>query len=120
MLDRLREKGFEIQFESHARAILEHDFPAAIGELEAALLNFEIPITEIIGSGGGETKGTQRLRHALNNQGWRKVNFEIKKSIKFTELETEAEPIGLERESTSHEVDHVKAFEGSFERVSRF
>jgi len=34
----------------------------ALGEVEAALLTFEIPITEMIGSGGGETKGTQRLR----------------------------------------------------------
>lgn len=115
MLDELKNKGFEILFESHATAILEKDFPAALGELEAALSTFEIPITEIIGSGGGETKGTQRLRHALNDQGWRKVNFEIKKTIKFSEVETEAEPIRLERESTTHEVDHVKAFEGDFE-----
>ena len=115
MLDELKNKGFEILFESHATAILEKDFPAALGELEAALSNFEIPITEIIGSGGGETKGTQRLRHALNDQGWRKVNFEIKKTIKFSEVETKAEPIRLERESTTHEVDHVKAFEGDFE-----
>jgi hypothetical protein len=115
MLDSLKEKGFEILFESHATAILEKDFPSALGELEAALLNFEIPITEIIGSGGGETKGTQRLRHALNAQGWRKVNFEIKKSIRFSEVEGEGEPIPIERESTTHEIDHVKAFQGDFE-----
>jgi hypothetical protein len=108
MLDKLKKKGFEILFESHATAILEKDFPAALRELEAVLSKFEIPITEIIGSGGGETKGTQRLRHALNEQGWRKVNFEIKKTIKFSEVES------VERESTSHEVDHVKAFEGNF------
>jgi hypothetical protein len=57
MLDRLREKGFQVVFESHAIAILDRDFPAALGEIEFALENFEIPITEIIGSGGGETKG---------------------------------------------------------------
>ena len=95
MLDRLREKGFQILFESHATAILEKDFPAAVGELEAALIDFEIPITEIIGSGGGETKGTQRLRRALNAQGWHKVNFEIRKSIKFSDLRTHTEPIRL-------------------------
>jgi hypothetical protein len=115
MLDVLKDKGFEILFESHATAILDRDFPTALGELEAALSQFEIPITEIIGSGGGETKGTQRLRHALNDQGWRKVNFEIKKSIRFSEVDTNAEPIRLERESTTHEVDHVKAFTGDFE-----
>jgi hypothetical protein len=115
MLDKLKNKGFEILFESHAAAILERDFPAALSEIEAVLLDFEIPITEIIGSGGGETKGTQRLRRSLNDQQWRKVNFEIKKTIKFSEVGTETEPIRLERESTSHEVDHVKAFAGDFE-----
>jgi hypothetical protein len=75
MLDDLKRRDSEILFESHAAAILEKDFRAALGELEAALSRFEIPITEIIGSGGGETKGTQRLRRALNEQGWRKVNF---------------------------------------------
>jgi hypothetical protein len=77
MLERLRARGFEILFESHAVAILDRDFPAALTELENALVDFEIPITEIIGSGGGETKGTQRLRRALNAQGWRKTNSTI-------------------------------------------
>ena len=52
----LRDKGFEIQFQSHAAAILEIDFPEAIKELEEALRGLVIPIGEIIGSGGGETK----------------------------------------------------------------
>ena len=102
MLDALTEKGFELQFESHAAAILEMDFPSALGELETALSSFEIPIAEIIGSGGGETKGTQRMRHALSDLGWKKVHFEIKKTIN-----------GVERESISHEVDHAKQFDGN-------
>jgi hypothetical protein len=102
MLEVLREKGFEILFESHAAAILEIDFPAAMEEIEAALSSFEIPIAEIIGSGGGETKGTQRMRHALSDLGWKKVHFEIKKTIN-----------GVERESVSHEVDHAKQFNGN-------
>jgi len=115
MLDELRRKGFEIQFESHATAILEMDFPSALGEIEAAMAGFGIPISEIIGSGGGETKGTQRLRHALNRQGWHKVNFEIKKLIRLSEYGSGTEPIHIERESTTHEVDHVKAYEGDFQ-----
>ncbi len=100
-LERLREKEFDIQFESHAAAILEKDFPAALNELEQVLANVQIPITEIIGSGGGETKGTQRMRRALNGLGWVKGSFEIKKTIN-----------GVERESISHQVDHIKDFEG--------
>lgn len=99
LLEKLAEKGFEIRFESHAAAILEKDFPDALNELEQALSNLTIPITEIIGSGGGETKGTQRMRRAFNKAGWHKFTFEIRKIIN-----------GVEREAISHEMDHVKDF----------
>ncbi|WP_186114415.1 BglII/BstYI family type II restriction endonuclease [Burkholderia gladioli] len=102
MFDALKERGFEFEFVSHAAAILAADFPEALQELEGALLDIDIPITEIIGSGGGEAKGTQRLRRSLAARHWIKVNFEIKKSIN-----------NVERESISHEVDHVRAFEGN-------
>jgi len=99
LLDQLVQRGFEIHFLSHAAAILEKDFPTVLDELEQSLANFEIPITEIIGSGGGETKGTQRLRRSLAEFGWVKTNFEIKKTIN-----------GKQLESISHEVDHVRTF----------
>lgn len=99
MLDHLKQKGFEIQFLSHAAAILEKDFPEALGELEQGLGTLRVPITEIIGSGGGETKGTQRMRRALFELGWQKHVFEIQKIID-----------GVQRESISHEIDHVKDF----------
>jgi hypothetical protein len=104
VLDKLKERGFEIQFESHAAAILERDFPEALADIEKALLTFEVPIAEIIGSGGGETKGTQRLRKALTDLGWPFTVYEIKKTIN-----------GVASESISHEIDHVKAFKGEWE-----
>src|SRR5262249_12078129 len=61
--------------------------------------NQSIPIEEIIGSGGGETKGTQRLRNGLTAKNWVKETFTITKSIN-----------GEERESVSHKVDHVRTF----------
>jgi hypothetical protein len=100
VFDKLRAKGFEIVCVSHAEAILATDFPAAIDELEASLLDFDVPIQEIIGSGGGESKGTQRLRKSLAAKGWVKTNFLIQKMIN-----------GEPRESTSHEVDHVRTFD---------
>lgn len=100
MLEKLQEKGFEIRCESHAAAILEHDFPDALKGIEDALYNISIPITEIIESGGGETKGTQRMRRAFNDQGWDKFTFEVKRIIN-----------GTEREAISHEIDHVKKFD---------
>ena len=96
----LEGKGFEVEFHGHARAILGVDFPAALRELEEALLSLTIPIEEIIASGGGETKATQRLRRALAAKNWKKVKFEINKTIN-----------GKPRESISHEVDHVREFD---------
>lgn len=64
-LARLRERGFDILFISHAEAILASDFSQVLAELESTLQALTLPISEIIGSGGGETKFTQRLRRAL-------------------------------------------------------
>ena len=99
--DALRVKGFEIKFLSHARSIIDGEFPEALIDIGNALNGIELPISEIIGSGGGETKFTQRLRRSLAGMGWRKHIFEIAKTID-----------GKPRESTSHEVDHVKAYDG--------
>lgn len=101
-LDSLQEKGFDILFLSHAHSILAGDFPGALAEIESVLGAVELPITEIIGSGGGETKFTQRLRRTLASRGWVKHVFEIGKTID-----------GVPRESTSHEVDHVKKYDGA-------
>jgi len=100
MFEALQEKGYQIEFVSHAFAILEIDFPDAAKELEEVILNQSIPIEEIIGSGGGETKGTQRLRNGLAAKNWTKETFTIAKTIN-----------GEQRESISHKVDHVRLFE---------
>jgi hypothetical protein len=115
MLAKLKARGYQILFESHAVAILQHDFPLVLEDLEAVLNDFEIPITEIIGSGGGESKGTQRLRKALYAKSWRKANFEIRKTIRYSEAGAKSDPSQIERESTTHEIDHVKSFAGEFE-----
>ncbi|MBM3562573.1 MAG: restriction endonuclease [Alphaproteobacteria bacterium] len=80
--------------------ILSVDFPEALVELEAALSETTIPIEEIIAGGGGEAKGTQRLRRALTDKGWVKTTFIVEKRIN-----------GIPKESQSHEVDHVRTFE---------
>lgn len=100
MLDSLKERGFQIDFHSHAAAILDLDFPEALSELEWALSDVWLPIEEIIGSGGGETKWTQRLRNRFAEKGWVKTNFRLEKSIN-----------GIPRESISHEIDHVRTLE---------
>ena len=100
MLERLQARGFKIEFHSHARSILTVDFPTALGEIEAVLAEASVSIREIVGSGGGEAAGTQRMRRALAERGWVKKNFVIRKIVDE-----------IEREATSHEIDHVKAYE---------
>jgi hypothetical protein len=100
MFDALKSRGYQIEFYSHAQAILGVDFPEAVGELEKALAEQSLPIEEIIGSGGGETKGTQRLRRNLTAVNWAKETFKIIKTIN-----------GETREAVSHKVDHVRMFE---------
>jgi hypothetical protein len=97
MFERLQDLGFEVEFTSHAEAIILHDFPDLISELEGALEKTSIPITEIIGGGGGEAKVTQRLRRSLAAMEWTKHNFELKKTVD-----------GVPKESISHEIDHVR------------
>lgn len=96
----LTSRGYDIEFVSHAEAIIENDFPNAWEELKAGLLDFAIPMSEIVSGGGGESAGTQRLRRSLAAKQWEKVNFTIRKTIN-----------GVERESISHEVDHVREFD---------
>src|SRR5262245_7253604 len=97
MFDKLKLKGFEILALHHAEAILRYDMPEVVRQLEQTLLEVDIPISELVFGGGGEGKGTQRLRRALNDAGWKKHRFEIKKIVD-----------GIEKESISHEIDHVR------------
>jgi hypothetical protein len=106
MFEALIQRGFQVEFHSHARAILAADFPGAAEELEQALLAASIPVEEIIAGGGGEAKGTQRLRNALNDLGWPKTEFIVERVVN-----------GVRRESQSHIVDHVRQLE-SGERVA--
>ena len=71
-------------------------------ELLTALSLLRLPITEIIGSGGGETKFTQRLRRHLNELAWHKHKFTIQKLVD-----------GEQRESVTHEIDHVRTYGAS-------
>lgn len=100
-IDALREKGFDIHFQSHARSILYGEFYSQLEELADSLLNINLPVTEIIGGGGGEAKFTQRLRKDLASKSWRKLNFRVDKIVN-----------GVPKESTSHEVDHVREVAG--------
>lgn len=99
MFDKLKALGFQVLALHHAEAILSYDMPEAIEELEAVLLNAQLPVEELVRGGGGEGEFTQRLRHALDSKGWKSHNFEITRIVD-----------GVPRESISHEIDHVKGF----------
>lgn len=98
MFEAIKKKGFQILALHHAEAILRHDLSDAVGELEAVLLDVKIPVEELVRGGGGEGELTQRLRRALaDDHGWKKHSFEVKKVVD-----------GVEKESLTHEIDHVR------------
>lgn len=99
MLDSLVAKGFEVLQLHHAEAILTHDMPEAAAELEEVLADARLPVEELVRGGGGEGQLTQRIRNGLASKGWQKHRFEIQKIVD-----------GEEKESISHEIDHVKKF----------
>lgn len=105
MFEALIQKGFEVVTLHHAEAILTHDMHEAVEEIEAVLADVELPVEELVRGGGGEGQLTQRMRNRLSDDyEWRKHSFEIKKIID-----------GEEKESVSHEIDHVKQFDsGTF------
>jgi hypothetical protein len=98
----LEDKGFVIEFHSHAKSILYGEFEQQLRELASVLVSLKLPMSEILGSGGGETKFTQRMRNQLAKLAWPKHIFTIAKTID-----------GTPRESTSHEVDHVRKVDGA-------
>jgi hypothetical protein len=105
MFERLRDRGFNILALHHAEAIISRDMPEAESEIEHALLDLNIPISEIVAGGGGEAGLTQRLRGGLAERDWRKRNIQVRKLVKWGEAEPEREVAAL-----SHEIDHVKSF----------
>jgi len=100
MFDSLLGKGFQIIALHHAEAILTMDMPEAIEDIEKVCLDINLPVDEMVRSGGGEAAITQRIRNTFHEiHGWEKHNFEIKKIID-----------GVEKEAITHEVDHIKVF----------
>lgn len=84
----------------HAEAILSHDMPDAVYEIETILVRFSVLTRELVRGGGGEGDMTQRLRRDFSMEyGWNKHNFTVAKFVD-----------GVEKESISHEIDHVKKF----------
>jgi hypothetical protein len=100
MFEKLVAAGFQVEFHSHAEAILAGDLPLVEAELEEVLLGATIPVEEIIAGGGGEAKGTQRLRRGLQARGWATKTFIVEKRIN-----------DIPREAISHKMDHVKSYE---------
>jgi hypothetical protein len=107
MFEKLAKASFQLEFHSHAEAILTGDFPSAERELQDVLLNATIPVEEIIAGGGGEAKGTQRLRKGLQAKEWATTEFVVEKVIN-----------GVPREAISHKIDHVKSFQLGDEQVA--
>ena len=96
LTDDLVSAGFDTEATNHAEAVLTRDFPREYEALCRVLLDTKIACTELLQGGGGEAPPTRRLRETLNAAGWKKRNVNVTKSVD-----------GIERSSTTHEIDHV-------------
>lgn len=92
--------GYEFYFTRHAEAILETKYPDAKEELFEILNDFYLKPSDIIGSGGGKAKITQRLEALLNLQGWKKRKVSDQHIVD-----------GTPRIVQTHEIDHYRGDE---------
>jgi len=99
-LSNLADKGFDVQAQNHAKAILVEDFQTPLRELCKVLSDFRICDVELIRSGGGEASLTQRLRQALERYEWKKRKIKIVKTVD-----------DRQHTSTTHEIDHIRSTE---------
>lgn len=97
MFEELRQAGFDVEVRNHAEAILSVEFHRETEELLRAITSFSLSSEELIGSGGGEARSTQRLRRDLAGHGWVKHNFRIQTTVDGVPKD----------DGTSHEIDHV-------------
>lgn len=107
MFRKLQNLGYQVEAYYHAEAILKHDLIEAAEEIIECLESFRIPVQDLVAGGGGESKGTQVLRRKFASLGWNKHEFRIGKTID-----------GIERESISHEIDHVKQFGNNYHTIA--
>ena len=99
--DQLKLPGFTIESRRHASAILVSDYEDATKELLTALETIDIRWDQVLAGGGGKSVMTQSLEAALNvDHDWNKKVFELRQTID-----------GKEIDSTTHEIDHFRAFE---------
>lgn len=114
MFEELKELGYDLKFSHHADALIASSFQSVEWEISTVLRDFQIPLSSLVGSGGGVTKGTQRLRDELYRIGWVKKTIQTRKYIveyKGTPGVKSYKEISSEETAVlSHEVDHVKTF----------
>jgi len=110
----LSELGYDVECVQHADALLTHSFPQVQADFEEVLVPFRLRMSDLVGSGGGETHGTQALRRSFADLGWDKQNIQLDKTlIRFSGTVGRSTYNELDRRSVaslSHEIDHVKTF----------
>lgn len=93
----LTRAGFDAAVTNHASAVLSRDFPREFDFLCRTLLDVRIPCTELLQGGGNEAPPTRRLRETFSAAGWKKREVHVSKAVD-----------GVEKSSTTHEIDHVR------------
>mgnify|MGYP001227270095 CR=1 FL=1 len=102
MLDKLKNKGWEIKPYSGSDVIFQNEFKEKLIELENILDSFKIPIREIMCEGGGVHPVNKRFSLLLNDIYEKEIQF---KSTITTTIGKNEREIGRLEERDSHNLD---------------
>lgn len=92
--------GYLFEERRHAGAIVAADYPEVVDEIRLVLEPFRIRRNEVLAGGGGKSPMTQALEKGLAELAWTKRRFDVRLLVG-----------GGERESQTHEIDHVRVFD---------
>jgi len=112
---------YEVYSYKHAAAILKNSFPSQLHEIENALLNFKISISNIASPGGSESDIPKKLSSELRPHGWHETRIQGDLLIRVIEQHEEMLTTGKLRYNSvmkpnviiknyidGHKIDYVK------------
>jgi CRISPR-associated protein Csd2 len=112
---------YEVYSYRHAAAILKNSFPNELTEIENALLNFKISLTNIASPGGSESDIPKKLSSELRPHGWHEARIQGDLLVRIIEQQEEVLATGklkynvvtkpnviINNYIDGHKIDYVK------------
>tara|TARA_B100000579_G_C22689646_1_gene784361 strand:- start:13 stop:807 length:795 start_codon:yes stop_codon:yes gene_type:complete len=103
IFQKISSKGWDILDKDNALLVGKSCFKEEFENLDNALSDFEIPVTDFIRSGGGLAEPTKRLTNIVNSFHWKKNNVTSETKVTFSDKSLDP----IQTNAISHEIDHV-------------